>query len=117
MVDIQSPTINKIAKSAVKQIQLFLPNLNKQVERDALSDGGFEHSLLILCCYFNATSKFQIVRITNVPGFYFERVVSPGKHLLFEACSEAMLEIHTGDVVTAILSDKIKCEYLRVSPR
>lgn len=69
----------------------------------------------ILCCYVNATSKVQVARITNIPNWYFERVVFPGQRLVFEAIPEAVLEIHTGMMATAILSDKIICESLRVN--
>lgn len=68
-----------------------------------------------LCCYVNATSQIQVARITNIPNWYFERVVFPGQRLVFEAMAEAMLEIHTGMMASAILSDTIPCERLRVS--
>jgi hypothetical protein len=68
----------------------------------------------ILCCYVNATSKIQIARITNVPDWYFERVVFPGQRLLFETVSRAILEIHTGMMASAILSDSIPCNRLQV---
>jgi hypothetical protein len=66
----------------------------------------------LLCCYVNATSQIQIARITNVQNWYFERVVFPGQRLIFEAVPEAHLEIHTGMMASAILSDKIPCDRL-----
>ncbi|MGK7899998.1 MAG: DUF1830 domain-containing protein [Hormoscilla sp.] len=66
----------------------------------------------ILCCYVNATSKVQIARISNIPNWYFERVVFPGQRLVFEAVHEAVLEIHSGMMASAILSDKIPCDRL-----
>jgi hypothetical protein len=66
-----------------------------------------------LCCYTNATSKIQIARITNIPNWYFERVVFPGQRLVFEAMPQALLEIHSG-MMSAILSDTIPCDRLRV---
>ena len=68
-----------------------------------------------LCCYVNATSQMQVARITNIPNWYFERVVFPGQRLVFEAVSEAMLEIHTGMMASAILSDKLPCHRLKVN--
>lgn len=68
----------------------------------------------IFCCYVNATSQIQIARITNVANWYFERVVFPGQRLLFEALPEAQLEIHTGMMASAILSDNIPCSQLWV---
>ena len=73
-----------------------------------------ESSDNILCCYLNATSKIQVARITNIPNWYFERVVFPGQRLLFEALSDAQLEIHTGMMASSILSDKIPCERLKI---
>jgi hypothetical protein len=68
----------------------------------------------IVCCYVNATSKIQVVRITNIPNWYFERVVFPGQRLMFESLPEAQLEIHTGMMASAILSDTIPCYRLRL---
>jgi Domain of unknown function (DUF1830) len=66
----------------------------------------------LLCCYINATSQIQVARITNIPNWYFERVVFPGQRLVFEAMPQALLEIHTGMMASAILSDTIPCERL-----
>lgn len=68
----------------------------------------------LLCCYVNATSHIQIARISNIPNWYFERVVFPGQRLVFEAMTEALLEIHTGMMASAILSDTIPCDRLCV---
>ncbi|MEH1839192.1 MAG: DUF1830 domain-containing protein [Nostoc sp.] len=68
----------------------------------------------ILCCYINATSKIQIARISNIPNWYFERVVFPGQRLVFEAPRKGQLEIHTGMMASAILSDKIPCDRLKL---
>lgn len=69
----------------------------------------------ILCCYINATSQIQIARITNIQNWYFERVVFPGQRLVFEAMPQAQLEIHTGMMASAILSDTISCQRLKVA--
>ncbi|MEY2830785.1 MAG: hypothetical protein RLZZ574_43 [Cyanobacteriota bacterium] len=68
----------------------------------------------ILCCYVNATSQIQIARITNIPNWYFERVVFPGQRLVFEAHEKAVLEIHSGMMASAILSDTIPCIKLKL---
>ncbi|MEG4516442.1 MULTISPECIES: DUF1830 domain-containing protein [unclassified Microcoleus] len=68
----------------------------------------------ILCYYANVTNLVQVVRIGNIPNWYFERVMFPGQRLMFEAAAESVLEIHTGTVASAILSDKIPCYVLRV---
>jgi len=69
---------------------------------------------VVLCCYVNATSQIQVSRITNVPNWYFERVVFPGQRLMFEAPPGAQIEIHSGMMASAILSDTIPCDRLRV---
>ena len=68
----------------------------------------------ILCCYVNATSRIQVVRITNISNWYFERVVFPGQRLVFESLPEGQLEVHTGMMASAILSDRIPCHKLAV---
>ncbi|TAE56252.1 MAG: DUF1830 domain-containing protein [Nostocales cyanobacterium] len=74
-----------------------------------------EQSGKILCCYVNATSKIQVARITNIANWYFERVVFPGQRLVFEAPREGQMEIHTGMMASAILSDTISCDRLALS--
>jgi len=69
-----------------------------------------DESNRIVCCYVNATSKIQIARSSNIGNWYFERVVFPGQRLVFEAPVDAVLEIHTGMMASAILSDKIPCD-------
>jgi len=66
----------------------------------------------LVCFYVNATSQIQIARITNVPNWYFERVVFPGQRLVFEAPREGQLEINTGMMASSILSDTLSCESL-----
>lgn len=72
-------------------------------------------STQILCCYVNATSQIQIARISNIPNWYFERVVFPGQRLVFEAVIGSSLEIHTGMMASSILSDKIPCDRLQIN--
>lgn len=68
----------------------------------------------LLCSYVNATNQIQVARITNVPNWYFERVVFPGQRLVFEAISYGILEIHSGMMASAILSDRIPCKRLAI---
>jgi Domain of unknown function (DUF1830) len=71
-----------------------------------------DNNRVLLCCYVNATSQIQVARITNVDDWYFERVVFPGQRLVFEALSHAILEVHSGMMASAILSDTIPCSRL-----
>ncbi len=70
---------------------------------------------LALCCYVNATAHVEIARITNIPHWYFERVVFPGQRLIFKAPLAAKLEIHTGISISSIISETIDCQELRLS--
>ncbi|GGA45463.1 DUF1830 domain-containing protein [Okeania sp. KiyG1] len=69
----------------------------------------------ILCCYVNATSQIQVARISNIPNWYFERVVFPGQRLVFESVMGASMEIHTGMMASSILSDTIPCDRLQIN--
>ncbi len=68
----------------------------------------------ILCSYVNPTHQMQIVRITNLPNTFFERTVFPGQRIVFETLPTAHLEIHTGMMASAILSDTIPCDRLEM---
>ncbi len=71
--------------------------------------------LHILCSYKNKTPTVQIIRITNIPNWYFERVVFPGELVLFEALPEAVLEIYISEEARPIWSDHFLCDWLKVN--
>lgn len=71
-------------------------------------------SNLVLCRYVNAGSHTQIVKITDIRDYYFERTVFPGQQLLFEAPLDAQLEVFSGEIVQAIVKDRISCRSLKV---
>jgi len=79
---------------------------------DPLPNDGSD---ILLCCYVNSTSQIQVARITNVQNWYFERVVFPGQRLVFQAPRLGQLEIHTGMMASAILSDTIPCDRLQIT--
>lgn len=64
--------------------------------------------------YINKTNNLQIIRIRDINPLCWERVVFPGQRLIFEIVTEANLEIHTKEGETAILSEVIACQQLRV---
>ena len=68
------------------------------------------------CQYQNYTNNIQVVCISNVQGWFFERTVFPGQMLFFEAPATAILEVHTGVSATAIVADRIPCHRLATSP-
>jgi hypothetical protein len=69
----------------------------------------------ILCFYANHTPNAQIVRITNIADWQFERIVFPGKSILFQALPEGLVELHTLIEIRGIRSDQIPCKDLQVS--
>ncbi|MGL4619294.1 DUF1830 domain-containing protein [Chroococcidiopsis sp.] len=79
-----------------------------------ISSPPADREIPILCCYVNATSEIQVIRIVDLTSYYFERAVFPGQRLLFEALPNAELEVHTGMTIGSILADKISCLHLQV---
>lgn len=69
----------------------------------------------IICCYINQTRRIEIVRISNVENWYFERVVFPGERLLLEAIPEAHLEVYAMLWSNVILVNRIRCIRLGVN--
>lgn len=70
----------------------------------------------ILCYYTNRTGKVQVVRISNIPNWYFERVVFPGQRLIFEAYEQGQLEVYSSAMASAVLADSIGCDRLQITP-
>lgn len=70
-------------------------------------------STKILCHYTNDTEQYQVIRISNIATWFFERVVFPGQTITFNAFNDALLEIHTGILSSAIISDIIPCDRLQ----
>ncbi|MFZ1028004.1 MAG: DUF1830 domain-containing protein [Limnoraphis robusta] len=68
----------------------------------------------LLCCYSNNSDKVQVVRIGNIQNWYLERVVFAGEDFLFEAPTEAELEVYQGDSDGVQLLQKHLCEALQV---
>lgn len=48
----------------------------------------------ILCHYFNSTDKMQLIRILDSSDDSWEKIVFPRQRVLFEATSEAWLEVY-----------------------
>lgn len=67
----------------------------------------------IICHYTNDTDQYQIIRISNIPCWFFERAIFPRQSITFKAFSDALLEVHTGVFSSSILSDIIPCDRLR----
>lgn len=66
-----------------------------------------------LCFYTNITSQVQIIKITNIPNYCWEKAVFPGQQLIFEGKTSACLEIYNSDRPT-IPSQIISCQQLKI---
>jgi hypothetical protein len=67
-----------------------------------------------LCCFFNDSPLVAILRITNIPNWYCERVVFPKERFMFSAPPTAELEVYRYTDI-GMTHDTIPCEKLRVS--
>lgn len=67
-----------------------------------------------LCYYVNKERQLQVVRIANIPNWYFERVVFPGERLLLAAPPTAKLEIHQDNEDGTTILNIIPCKDLLV---
>ena len=76
-----------------------------------LSIPQVDSNAFTLCCYINLTDKVQIGRIVNIEQWYFEKVIFPQQRLLFNAPSEAELEIYAND---SNKTTRIRCKELLV---
>jgi len=75
----------------------------------------FEEHDNFFCFYTNSTNIYHIIRITNVSGFYTERVIPPSQSIILITSKKAKLEIHTYQQFSAIFADTIHCEKLYVT--
>lgn len=65
----------------------------------------------IECLYRNDSCRPQVIRICNLPGVHWERVVLPGQCIRFQTSSTAQLEVIDGPMTTMI-ADRIPCRSL-----
>ena len=68
--------------------------------------------ILLLCQYHNPTGRPQIVRVTSGSGIDLERTVLPHQRITFHAVREAMLEVISGQPITAMTEGRIACKSL-----
>lgn len=68
----------------------------------------------VLCAYQNITPEIQILRISNIANWYFERVVFPCDRLLFETVSGAQLEVYSYSTGISSPASSISCRNLVV---
>lgn len=64
--------------------------------------------------YTNSSPQLQIIRIVNLEGCWFERVIFPGQRILFEAPFTADLEVYIGQFGQSILIEKMPVDNLLI---
>ena len=69
----------------------------------------------VRCSYHNLSSNWQIIKITDMPNYYWEKVVFPGEKISFKGSIKANLKIFSAKNITAILIDTIPCQKLKTN--
>lgn len=62
--------------------------------------------------YENKSDRIQVIRLCDNPGAEFERTLAPGQSFVFEAASQAKLEVCTHHNAMSIVCDRIPCRQL-----
>lgn len=69
----------------------------------------------ILCAYQNSSMNWHIIKITNIPRYYYEKVILPGQRVIFQASVRAKLKVFSTENTTLMLMDTIACPKIRVN--
>ena len=67
----------------------------------------------VRCSYQNLSSNWQIIKITNIPNYHWEKVVMPGQKVIFKSSIKANLKVFSTKNITAMLIDTISCQKLK----
>ena len=59
-----------------------------------------------MASYLNRSKQYHILTVRNSRS-YLEKVVAPGQEIVFEAFTDTIVEISTGEFITALLADRI----------
>ncbi|MGF1521571.1 MAG: DUF1830 domain-containing protein [Leptolyngbyaceae cyanobacterium] len=75
-----------------------------------------DENLLTTCYYSNRTPYLEILRISNIPDWYFEKLVFPQQRLTFKSPTEGMIEIYTTESGKVTLVEVLPCNYRQIEP-
>lgn len=67
----------------------------------------------VLCCYINQTQRIQVSKVTHLTQRDIEKVIFPGERFLFEATTNAKLDIYVTLAGKTTLLDSIPCSTLQ----
>jgi hypothetical protein len=104
----------KIKIEGVNHLRFVTQEYLRPMMISAIPSQPTSASAQCLCSYANTTSSLQVIRIGNPSAYSFERIVFPGDRLLFEAASDAQLEVLSTYLGQAIKIEKIPCHQLQV---
>ena len=66
------------------------------------------------CQYKNESESLQVVRLQE-PSKLLERVLYPQEIFLFEAFSQSVLEVFSGNLPQSLLEGRILCQTLHIN--
>ncbi len=75
---------------------------------------SFDSKAWMFCYYKNQTQTPQVLQISNIENWYFEKLVLPQEGVVFEAPEMAQLQIHYQSPLDRIEPEVIPCAHIRV---
>ncbi|MEO1295639.1 MAG: DUF1830 domain-containing protein [Cyanobacteria bacterium J06636_16] len=67
------------------------------------------------CYYSNHTPYLEILRISNVQDWYFEKLIFPRQRLTFESPTQGVVEIYTTELGEVTLVERLLCGHLQIA--
>lgn len=86
-------------------------NINSQITKNITHELEEKN----LCAYQNLSSHWQIIKITNLPNYYWEKAVLPGQKIIVITSIKAILKVFSAENITAVLIDNIPCHQLKIN--
>lgn len=86
-------------------------NINSQITKNITHELEEKN----LCAYQKLSSHWQIIKITNLPNYYWEKAVLPGQKIIVITSIKAILKVFSAENITAVLIDNIPCHQLKIN--
>lgn len=68
-----------------------------------------------VCAYHNSSKSWQIIKIANKFGFFWEKAVLPHQRVIFSADANDELQVFSYEYISAMSVDTIPCRELQVN--
>jgi tetratricopeptide (TPR) repeat protein len=108
-------SISQVLGASVKHMQELFGQIQDLRKSAPPSPPNLSPESVIDCTYTNHSDDIQIVRISNIENWYFERVVFPAQMIMFTATPQGTLDIYTCDHAGALLDERIPCSRLAIA--